>query len=674
MAMLDREAAMVEWPEERQNRLNKIVRAERRLEDIPPDFLRKIEGTSAFAELVQAMLDGFLQKTAPTEKHSELSASIDQPNAFGDYEEIVRQFVLALGSVASLRQMPTREMWEYLWALAGHSTSLDTFLPQAVVVAAAEDNFRRQFFAIARDVVKEAAQNPGRRAIKSEKEVGAALRENWKKNPCLSDLWRGRFERSSYAIGRDDDHVLSIVAEIDAAEFVQLLAFYNYPDPVAHALMWCSPSWQFRHWKTVALIAPTAFGEDATWNGSLILPLLLSFAREKFQFGLGHELAPNQVSEATDDIKILAAEVAKVIAHRPDSIGCMTRWGNWLVQTAIPAVSANSIPHPIDAAAQGFIDAALFDALIVEMPADRWSSVPSPDAESWEPWCQLAAGALIALAGKALMPSTVEFLDEWSFSPDGWSAQRGRTLKLHAIPFLGAGLRVDGYGARLLAIPMVGAERADEKWKQFWDSTATLRELVEFGDPDESDNGGWQGRADAARLLMLQFSIGLMMLDHLCRPPSPLAYDLPSAISNTFPQLNEAVREMTAIDQLNGKFWSEAVRHLALRRAKWLSDPVVLNGTVLSAELRPTLADFIDDLAGDTENLLGLAYVAQRNGVDIAALAAAFSEAGINIGAEIVIAEQLLKISPRAISLNKEQLDIVRKVSQHTLHATFTKS
>src|SRR5208337_1443557 len=107
----------------------------------------------------------------------------------------------------------------------------------------------------------------------------------------------------------------------------------------------------------------------------------------------------------------------------------------WLIRTAIPAVSANPLPHPSDAASHGFIEDALLEALIVEMPADRWSPEPAPDAETWEPWCQLAAGALIALAGKALMPSAAGFLDEWHLTPDGWPTQRGQKLKLHAIPF-----------------------------------------------------------------------------------------------------------------------------------------------------------------------------------------------------------------------------------------------
>lgn len=664
MAMLSAEAAMVEWPQERKNRRSNPVCVPQRLGDIPADLLSEVEAAGSFAALVQAILDAFKEKTDPQAKLTNLSADVNRPGAFGDYDETARQVVLALTGVAALRNTPTREMWEYLWSLAWHSAPLETFLPQAVIAAATDAAFREQFFVVARGVVHDAIKNPGRRAIQRDKGVGSHLKDKWLKNPRLSDLWHGNFDHSDHAVGRDDDAVLSIVAEIDATEFVRLLALYDYPDPVAHALMWCGASWRFERWKTLALAAPVAFDVQAKWNGSLILPLLLSIARNQFQFGLSRNPTPDMTSEATNEVKSLAAEVAKTIASRKDALECMTRWGNWLARTGIPAVSANPLPHPADAASQGFIEDAILEALIVEMPAYRWSVEPAPDAESWEPWCQLAAGTLVALAGKASMPSPEEFLVEWHISPDEWPAQKGQRLKLHASPFEGAELRADGYGARLLAIPMVEAERPDELWKRFWDSTATLREVVEFGDPDETDNDGWQGRADAARLLMLQFSIGLMMMDHLIRPQRPLACDLRTALEGLLPLLDEAVREMTAIDPFNLKFWSDAIRHLAVRRAKWLSGPDTPNGVALNAKAKPTLADFIGSLAGDTENLLGLAYVAHQNDIGSAALNAAFKATGVDIGAEIAIAQHLVEISPRAIGIGEAQLSAARAIAK----------
>ncbi len=653
---------MVEWPHERLARLSNPVHVQPRIADIPGSVLREAKAARAFGALIQAVLDGSNGKYDPKVHLAELSARVNQSNEFADYDETVRNVLLALACVEALRRVPTRQMWEFLWSLAWHSASLESFLPEAVIAASAEAGFRDAFFAIARSVVEHAARNPGRRAFPREREIGANLREEWHKHPQLSILWRGNFSRSFHVVGRDDDHVLSIVAEIDPAEFVHLLDTFDYPDPVAHALFWCGAVWRFERWRALVLVAPAAFEEHGGWNGSLVLPLLLSTARDQFQFRVGQNSTDNQVSEATVEIKSLAAEVARSIAPRLDSLECTTRWGNWLVRTAVSSVSSNALPYPSDAKSHGFVEISLVDALINEMPPGRWNEQPAPDVEPWEPWCHLAAGAWIAFSGKAQMPSPAVFFEEWALSPEGWPSHRGQTLRFHAAPFDGMP-RADGYGARLLALPVVEAENADTGWKRFWDSTTTLREIVEFGDSDEAISGGWRGRREASNLLMLQFSIGLMMIDHLILPQRPLVYDRLSAIEGLLPLLGEAVREMTAIDQLNGKFWSEAMRHLAIRRAAWLSGSGAQStgaGVVLGPEVKPTLADFISDLAGDTENLLALVYVALRNGLEKTAVVNAFKEAGVDLRAEIGIAERLLAISPRAIGLTEAQVDEAR--------------
>lgn len=666
--MPDVEADMVEWPHERRQRLsNYPATVQQRLRYIPSDLLREVKEADSFTALVRDMIVAFNNKQDPQVTLAELWASIEEPSAFGDYDETARQIALTLAGVAALQSTPTREMWEFLWSLAWHSNSLKFYLPQAVIAAANDDSsFRDQFLAVARSVVEEAIQNPGRRAIQREAAIGAQLRERWLESPQLSALWRDRFEHSLHAVGRDDDHVLSIVAEIDPTEFVQLLELYDYPDPVLHGLMASGVGWRFEHWRSMATVAPPAFDEQSEWNGSLIFPLLLAIARDQFQFNLPREPAEDQTSEISNNIKSLSTEIAKIIAHRADAAGSMTRWGNWLVRSLIPAASANRIPHPTDAASQGFIEDALLDAFIDEIPTDSWSLAPAQNVESWEPWCQHAFSTLIALAGKGSMPSPESFLDEWELSPEDWSTERGKTLQLHATPFEGTALRADGYGARILAISMLETESPDTLWARFWDSTVTLRELVEFGDSDDKEESGWRGRRDAANLLKLQFSIGLMIMDHIIWPLHPLDFDRSSVIESLLRCLAVAVEEMNAIDQLNGKYWSECLRHLAIRRANWFSGSEGSNNVIISDEAKPTLVDFIQTLSGDTENLLTLAYVAQLNGVDKTALATAFTTAGVALNSEIALAEHLLEISPRAIGIDEAQLNAACEILHHT--------
>jgi hypothetical protein len=656
---------MAEWPQERRQRESQQVRVYVPSE-IPATLFVEVNETGSFKALVDAIADGFGAGSEPQGKLAELVAFIEQASEFADYDDTARQALLALACVEALRRNPARSMWEFLWSLAWHSAALAAYLPKAVVISSQEPGFRERFLAVARDVVLEANRDPGRRAIEREKEAAANLKEYWRENARLSSLWRGNFTHSFHAVHRDDDDVLSIVATIDAGEFIQLLSLFEFPDPIAHALMWPGAGRNFEIWRQLAEAAPVAFTANAQWNGSLVLPLLLSSAREEIQqSGLGPRSEASEISRATGEIKSLAAEIAQTLARRPDARSCTARWGNWLVHDLVRGVSSNAVPHPTDAASRGFIEDALLDALIIETPATSWSHEASPDSEPWEAWCQLVVGTSMALAAKSEMPSPSPFLDEWALSPEDWLGDAGKSLKHRALAFETAPPRADAYGARLLAIPIVEAERADTLWHRFWASTAALREIVEFGDPDEIATGGWQGKTDAARLLMLQFSVGLMMMDHLISPQRTLRYDRRSAIQGLFRLLSEALHEMAAIDQLNGKFWSESARHLAIRRGAWLSDGnehATREGIVLDSNAKPTLADFIHDLAGDTENLLVFAYVAMQNGIAKAQIAEAFTAAEIDLGGELNMADRLRALSPKTMGLTEAQLEAIRGV------------
>jgi hypothetical protein len=171
---------------------------------------------------------------------------------------------------------------------------------------------------------------------------------------------------------------------------------------------------------------------------------------------------------------------------------------------------------------------------------------------------------------------------------------------------------------------------------------------------------------EAARLMMFQFSIGLMMLDYLILPQRALTYDRRISVEALLPDLDNAAREMAAIDGLNGKFWTEALRHLAIRRAALLAEVPSSDRLAIHPDARPTLADFVQNLGGDTESLLVLAYVALRNGVEKSALVAAFAEAKVDIEAELNIAGRLRAISPRAISLTADQLKSVHELVEAT--------
>jgi len=138
---------VAEWPQEHLNRQNSAAFIRQRLSDIPAPLINQLQSSQAFETLVAAVLEAFGQKGEPKSAIAKLSADVDQPESFGEYDDTIRQAVLGLAGVAALRHAPTPEMWEYLWSLAWHSAPLEQFLPEAIIAAAAEVEFREEFFA-----------------------------------------------------------------------------------------------------------------------------------------------------------------------------------------------------------------------------------------------------------------------------------------------------------------------------------------------------------------------------------------------------------------------------------------------------------------------------------------------------------------------------------------------
>jgi hypothetical protein len=132
-------------------------------------------------------------------------------------------------------------------------------------------------------------------------------------------------------------------------------------------------------------------------------------------------------------------------------------------------------------------------------------------------------------------------------------------------------------------------------------------------------------------------------------------------LDGLFPQLAVAVQEMSAIDRFNQTYWTEAVRHLAVRRAIWVggeNSP----GAAFADRSKPTFDDFLRGLSADTEGLLALIDVTQRNRVSPGKLHQAMKESGIDLAAQIAFAERLVALSAKRASVGAEQLSAARSV------------
>jgi hypothetical protein len=269
------EESMPEWPLERRARQNRATQRAPFVVVISDGTLNEESSQPTFDVLVEAILKAYDVRSGPESALSHLRelvrSLVGQDAGEASAESFDTRLVQAC--IEALRRVPTADTWEFLWSLAWHSASLKHGIRSAVVAAAAGDpSFKSSFLSIASDVVKNAANNPGRRAIPRERAHAKRLREDWREKPTLTRLWWSHFERDASVLFRDDDGVLSIVADLDLIAFVELLSLFDNPYPVVAALDAARARWSFSRWQALVSVAPVAFDDDGRWNGSAIPP------------------------------------------------------------------------------------------------------------------------------------------------------------------------------------------------------------------------------------------------------------------------------------------------------------------------------------------------------------------------------------------------------------------
>lgn len=663
------EADVPEWPAERQRRLESSMHGAYQPFAKFDAVLAEQLGLPPIEKLTAAIIRFQKATNGPESSLSNLrNLASKHFGTVSEPGEAASDLLIARSATEALRRVPTAQMWEYLWSLAWHSSALEYGFPRAVAAIAGNDPALRQsFLEIARGVLTYAVNDPGRREISRDRMHLKHLTDEWHKRPDQAALWSGQAERVMRRQYRDDDGIFWTLAQIDLAAFVDFLSLFDTPYPIIAALQAAGALSSFHRWSELADLAPSAFGEDGVWNGSSIFPCLLNIAESQ----LNHPLAtprPNapdeEVKAATQTISELANEIAQTVAKRLDAIPCAKRWSTWLMRQSMAGLANENPPFPADARSRGYIGTTLIDALAKTLPQDVWTDEVSADAEPWEPWVYRAALTNIKFARNLPMPPTEDFLAEWHLGPEDWRSQKGADLKAHGSLFNTFGQRPDAYGTRLLALPLVVSGDPAAAWLGIWSGTETLREIIEFGDEDDEQAQGWSGRSDASGLMRLALGLGLMMLDHIIFPGRPLAFDRRAASQALLAALTEAAAELQAIDHLDQGYLVDFVRHLAIRRAVWLSGTKadVTSGIIFDDNTPPTLADFIRRFVGDAQQLFPFIDVALKNQVAPETLRTAIALSGVELSKQIALGERLLAADAKRAGIAEQQLSAARSL------------
>ncbi len=502
-----------------------------------------------------------------TELEQRMTAVCIQANLqdFPDSKNLLMTWTCA----TALAQSPSMQTWEKVKKLKYHSGQLEQWLALAMMVLAERNSDARKAYI---DLAKEAFC-----ALDSFKLVSLSNRNNQERtgawaywDECgnkLDEIWWGLRIWRDILNYQEEFPLFQVLNKLDSDKFFHVVTQSVNPYLV-HSLLLATGVVGFfpifTEWGKITAAAPSAFEADGTWNGSVLTPLLLVEAHDQL-LQIGRNISrfntlDADVERVKQEIASVVEAVVSILATRQDALPLFARWSTWLMRQLL----SHSQKDINDVRSAAFVDEALIEAIGRKIKVQSVIRVSPIDAPAWEAWCYRCVLASHANSGFIDPPDSTDFLAEWSISPDEWAGEKGQRLRERASLIVTMNKEMPGMAASSLAYPIVRSESPTEAWIGMWNATHALREIVEFGDADASDDE-YNSRSEAGKLLLLVFRIGLAILDQ--RVAQCSSSNSPEARSQAklHEALASAVREMREIDDtLNRDEWLTAVRHLGV--------------------------------------------------------------------------------------------------------------
>ena len=454
-----------------------------------------------------------------------------------------------------------------------------------------------------------------------------------------------------------------VMCKLASDEFIQVIA--QSPNPyLVHSVLLVTGvgafSPRFSEWEKFTTAAPLAFEADGRWNGSVLAPLLLVEAREQLLQSwrnIPHlDASDADVERAKQEIASVAEAVVTILSTRQDALSLFARWSTWLMRQLLNH-SAKDIN---DVRSAAFVDEALVEAIGRKLKNQPVIQVSPSDAPAWEAWCYRCVLASHANSGFIDPPDSTDFLAEWAISPDEWTEEKGQNLREHASLIVTMSAELPGIAAHSLAYSIVQSESPAEAWIGMWNTTHTLREIVEFGDADASDDE-YHSRSEAGKLLLLLFRIGLAILDQRVAQCSSSDSLEARSQAKLHEALASAMLEMREIDDtLNRDEWLDVVRHLATRRLIWEEQSPESQRAgrfpVFRLEDTPTFSDYLKAAKSDTIELLAVLQSVLLNNPDIPRLQKGLNTASVNLSDVLGMVRRLNQYDSRRYPIDENQL------------------
>ena len=656
-----------QWPNERES-VNQQLSGNYTFD--PKDGLRRLldvcpsELPSAFDEAVEWIAQYGNDTSELERRMRDVSSELE----LTEIPENVN-LLMAWACAEALAEMPLLQTWQNVRELKRHSWQLEHWLSDAMVVCLERKlKVRGAYIKLAKEVF-EALDSLQLTSLSDRyNKEREQFRNAWDENPNkLEEIWWGLrwFHPMNY---EEEFPLFKVLTSLDFSEFLAVVSRSKNPFLV-NAALWSGGAFsEFSLWERLAVSAPVAFDDEGTWNSSVTMPLLLVTARDQLLQAGSHITHFNasdvEVEKLKQEIVSLAEAVVGTLNKRQDAPSLFARWSTWLMRQLL----MQGLKDAENVRSSTFADATLIEAIGRELHGKTVNSVPPSDAPAWEAWCYRAVLASHANNGFIPVPDWKGFVEEWAINLDDWAGERGKQLRERASLIVTTIKGIPGDAAHSLAYAIAKSESPVDAWIALWNTTQTLREIVEFGDIDVSGADEYQSRGEASGLLLLVVCIGLSILDQHASQCQTGGTPQARALAKLHGALALAVREMQDIDDtLNREQWLQVVRHLAVRRLIWEDRTTVVrrNGVfpIFLPEDKPTFSDYLSAAKSDEMELLAVLQMTLLNESDRKIVQDKLHAASIDLVAVIENVKRLNAISDRKYPIDDSQLRAISEIA-----------
>lgn len=562
----------------------------------------------------------------------------------------------------ALFKSPSIDTWKNIRKISNDKWHLDCWLIEALPVFSEFNlNAKEAYIKVASEAIlaldkNELSSDYERINIQRKNLLG-----NWKdlsETKKLDEIWWGLRGNSTWDY--EEYPLFQALWKLSPDKFIITLQEVQNPY-IVDAVFFATGIYEnFNEWKKLINILPVAFNTNTQWNGSYLLPLALVIARNQLlkndRYFSNWSFSEDQRNEQEQKIHEhsinIIKEITTILSYKNDASSLFARWSTWLMRQLL----SKGTKYINDINSSSFIDYNLIEE-IGRTISEKNLYIPASIIENsdWEPWCYQCVLASHANSKFIPVPDSTSLINDWILTIDDWNGNKGQILRNRAEIFIYSTNEIPGDFANYIVSPLVLSSSAVEGWRELWELTYPLREIVEFGYPDDNKLGKkYDSSTEANRLLWLLFRFGLAAFDQIINSN---LNDISEAMK-LYNILIDASHEMQQIDYfIDREKWGKArqllaIKHLLLENYFLMKDNNSKNNIYIE-EAKLSFSDFLKNAEYDHEELLSLIQIALENIPNIQIIKDKIRDAKIDLNKAIQTALFLNSISPTKYPFNK---------------------